>query len=61
MPAFLWMLMLLCLFQPVARGETLTWGVLPLPGVFNVRDGELVDGVAGEGRRPPQPARQSSR
>lgn len=28
--------------------QQLTWGVVPLPGAFNVRDGELVDGVLYE-------------
>ncbi len=48
MPLLRWMLVLLCLLPLGVRGETLTWGVLPLPGVFNVRDGELVDGVLYE-------------
>lgn len=41
------LLMLLLGLPPVAAKE-LVWGIVPLPGAFNVRDGELVDGVLFE-------------
>ncbi|MFP5422050.1 MAG: hypothetical protein ACLGID_11385 [Gammaproteobacteria bacterium] len=30
------------------QAEELVWGVVPIPGAFNVRDGEVVDGVLYE-------------
>ncbi len=32
----------------VAQTEELVWGIVPIPGAFNVRDGEVVDGVLFE-------------
>lgn len=32
----------------LAQAEELVWGVVPIPGAFNVRDGEVVDGVLFE-------------
>jgi uncharacterized protein (TIGR02285 family) len=31
-----------------AQAEELVWGIVPIPGAFNVRDGEVVDGVLFE-------------
>lgn len=32
----------------VLQAEELVWGVVPIPGVFNVREGQVVDGVLFE-------------
>jgi uncharacterized protein (TIGR02285 family) len=32
----------------VLQAEELVWGVVPIPGAFNVRDGQVVDGVLFE-------------
>jgi uncharacterized protein (TIGR02285 family) len=40
------LMMLICLpLATPALAKELVWGVVPLPGAFNVRDGELIDGV----------------
>lgn len=43
--------LLACLYLAVplqAQSQPLVWGIVPLPGAFNVREGELVDGVLFE-------------
>lgn len=46
--SFLLMLLAcLALVAPV-QAQPLVWGIVPLPGAFNVREGELVDGVLFE-------------
>ncbi len=46
---FLLTLLLACIPVPVPlQAEPLVWGIVPLPGAFNVRDGKLVDGVLFE-------------
>lgn len=32
----------------MVQAEELVWGIVPIPGAFNVRDGEVVDGVLFE-------------
>jgi uncharacterized protein (TIGR02285 family) len=32
----------------VLQADELVWGIVPIPGVFNVRDGQVVDGVLFE-------------
>jgi hypothetical protein len=32
-----------------AHAEDLLWGVVPIPGAFNVRDGKIIDGWMYEG------------
>lgn len=46
-PFLLMLLACLALPGPV-QAQPLVWGIVPLPGAFNVRDGELVDGVLFE-------------